>query len=106
MLLGTVPALLLLQAATNMRLYLSHCFLEKITGKLQSGGIFRGFSGEPVVGTWPSNEGGASSFRGWGAKIPHASWPKNQNIKIRSNSVTNSIKTFKIVRIKKKKKNL
>ena len=29
-----------------------------------------------------------------GAEIPHASWPKNQNIKSRSNIVTNSIVCF------------
>ena len=39
------------------------------------------FPGSPVVKTMPSNAGGAGSIPGWGAKIPHASWPKNQNIK-------------------------
>ena len=39
------------------------------------------FPGCPVVKTMPSNAGGAGSIPGWGAKIPHASWPKNQNIK-------------------------
>ena len=34
-----------------------------------------------MVKTSPSNAGGAGSIPGWGAKIPHASWPKNQNIK-------------------------
>ena len=34
-----------------------------------------------MVKTWPSNAGGAGSISGWGAKIPHAPWPKNQNIK-------------------------
>ena len=34
--------------------------------------------GGPVVKT---NSRGAGSIPGWGAKIPHASWPKNQNIK-------------------------
>ena len=29
----------------------------------------------------PSNAEGASSIPGWGAKIPHALGPKNQNIK-------------------------
>ena len=41
--------------------------------------IVRNFSGGPVVKTSPSNAGGAGSIPGWGAKIPHASWPKNQN---------------------------
>ena len=43
---------------------------------------------------------GAGSIPGQGAKIPHALRPKNQNI---SSIVTNSIKTLKMVHIKKKK---
>ena len=39
-----------------------------------------------------SNAGGVSLILGWGAKILHALWTKNQN---RSNIVTNSIKTLK-----------
>ena len=31
--------------------------------------------------TSPSNSGGACSIPSQGAKIPHASWPKNKNIK-------------------------
>ena len=47
-----------------------------------------------MVKTLPSNAGGVGSkIRGWGAKIPHVSWPISQNIKNRSNTVTNSIKT-------------
>ena len=39
-----------------------------------------------IVGTslavqWLRLCGGAGSVPGWGAKIPHASWPKRQNIK-------------------------
>jgi len=34
-----------------------------------------------VVKPLPSNAGGMGSIRGLGAKIPHASQPKNQNIK-------------------------
>ena len=45
---------------------------------------------------------GAGSNPGWETKNPYASWPKNQNIN-RSGIVTNSIKTFKMVHIKKKK---
>ena len=41
----------------------------------------RDFPGGPVVKISPSNAGGVGSIPGWGAKIPHASWPKNQNIK-------------------------
>ena len=54
----------------------------------------------PVVQTLPFNAGGAGSIPSREAKIPHASRLKNQNIK-RSNSVTNSIKTLKMVHIKK-----
>ena len=35
----------------------------------------------PVVKTSPSNAEGAGLIPGQGAKIPHASLPKNQNIK-------------------------
>ena len=49
-----------------------------------------------MVKTSPSNAGGGGSIPGQGAKIPHASQPKNQNIKTtRSNSIANSIKDFK-----------
>ena len=43
--------------------------------------VLRAFPGSPAVRTLPSNAGGAGSIPGWGAKIPHASQPKNQNIK-------------------------
>ena len=34
-----------------------------------------------MVRTLSSNTGGVGSIPGWGAKIPQASWSKNQNIK-------------------------
>ena len=34
-----------------------------------------------MIKTSPSNTGGAGSIPGWGAKIPHVSWPKKQNIR-------------------------
>ena len=43
----------------------------------------RDFPGGPVVKTSPSNAGHVGSIPGWGIKISHASWPKNQNIKQR-----------------------
>ena len=43
--------------------------------------MVRDFPGGPVAKTLPSNSGGAGSIPGRGAKIPHASQPKNQNIK-------------------------
>ena len=58
-------------------------------------------AGGPAVKTSPSNAGGAGSIPGWGAKTPPALRPKNQNIKHRSNIVTNSIRTLKMVYIKK-----
>ena len=39
------------------------------------------FPGGPVVKTSPSNAEGMGSIPGQGAKIPHASQPKKQNIK-------------------------
>ena len=39
------------------------------------------FPGGPIVKILPSNVRGAGSISGWGAKIPHASRPKKQNIK-------------------------
>ena len=42
---------------------------------------FKDFPGSPVVKTLPSNARGVGSIPGQGAKIPHASQPKNQNIK-------------------------
>jgi len=55
-----------------------------------------------VVKTSPSNVGGADSVPGRGAKIPHAWGPKTQNLK-HSTIITNSVKTLKMVHIKKKK---
>ena len=43
--------------------------------------ISRDFPGGPVVKISPSSIGGAGSIPGHGAKIPHASRPKGQNIK-------------------------
>ena len=43
--------------------------------------ISRDFPGGPVDGTLPSNAGGVGLILGWGDKVPHASWSKNQNIK-------------------------
>ena len=34
-----------------------------------------------MVKTLPSNAGNTDSIPGWGSEIPHASWPKNQNVK-------------------------
>ena len=34
-----------------------------------------------MVKTLPSNSRGAGSIPGWGAKIPHTAWPKEQNIR-------------------------
>ena len=39
------------------------------------------FLGCPVVKTSPSYTGGVGLIPGQAAMIPHASWPKNQNIK-------------------------
>ena len=43
--------------------------------------VSRNVPGGPVVKTLPSNAGGANLIPGQEAKIPHASWLKNQNTK-------------------------
>jgi len=48
-----------------------------------------------VVKTSPSNSGGAISVPAWGAKIPHASWPKNQKHKRKTVFAKNLVKTKK-----------
>ena len=60
----------------------------------------RHFPGGPVVKTSPFNAGGVGWIPGWRAKIPHASWPENQNIK--QKQYCNKLnKDFKMVHIKK-----
>ena len=53
------------------------------------------FPGGPVVKTSLPNARGMGSIPGWGARIPHAFRPENQNTKhkIGSHIVTNFIKT-------------
>ena len=54
------------------------------------------FPGGPVVKASPSNAGGAGLIPGQGAKIPHALWPKKQNIKQKQYCfIKNSIKSLK-----------
>ena len=40
-----------------------------------------GFPSGPLVKTLPSHPGSVGLIPGWGARIPHATWPKSQNIK-------------------------
>ena len=54
---------------------------------------YRDFPAGPVVNSLPSNAEGAGSIPDWGAKIPYAPRPRNQDINNISNIVTNSIKT-------------
>ena len=44
-------------------------------------GVSGCFPGDPLVKISPSSGGGAASVPRQGAKNPHASWPKNQNVK-------------------------
>ena len=60
----------------------------------------RDFPGNLVAKTLPPNAGGVSLTPGQGAKIPHALWPKNQNIKRKQHY--NKLKTLEMVHIKKK----
>ena len=55
-----------------------------------------------MVKTFPSSVGGMGSVPGLEAKIPYASQPKNHNKSNRSNIVTTSIKTLKMIHIQKK----
>ena len=59
-----------------------------------------GFPGSPVVKALAFNASGVGLITGWGAKIPHALWPKKQN----RAETTNSIQTFKNSPHQKKKK--
>ena len=61
---------------------------------------WRNFPGCPGVKISPSNARGVGSIPGWGAKIPRASWSKNEN---RRNTVTKFNRDFKSVHIKEKK---
>ena len=64
------------------------------------------FPGSPVVKTSPPSAGGEGSIPGQGAKIPHALGPKPvPRKKHRSNTVTSSITTLKMVHIEKILKN-
>ena len=56
--------------------------------------------GGPEARGSPSNVGGVGLTPGWGARIPHALQPKKQIVNSRSNTVTQSIKTWKMVHIK------
>ena len=60
------------------------------------------FPGSSVVETSPSNEEGTGLIPRWVAKIPHTSGPKHQNIQ-QKQYYKNSIKTLKMIHLKKKK---
>ena len=57
-----------------------------------------------MVETPPSSAGGVGLIPAQGSKTPTCLGPKKQNINNRSYVVTKSIKTFKMVHVKKKKK--
>ena len=76
---------------------LSLCFLIFKIGTIGN------FSHSLVIKTWPSNEGGAGLISAWETKMPHASWPKNQNIK-QKQSCNKFSKHFKNGPRQKKKK--
>ena len=71
------------------------------------------FPDGPVVKTSPSDAGDVGSIPGWGPKISHASWPKNQNIKQKQycNTFNKDFKngphqkSLKILKQKNKQKN-
>ena len=60
----------------------------------------RNFTGSSIFGTSASSAGNAGLISGWGDKIQHVLWAKNQNIK--QKQYFNKFNTdFKIVHIKK-----
>jgi hypothetical protein len=67
-------------------------------------GYKRNFPGAPVAKTSPSNAGGTGLIPGWGARIPHASWPKNQNMRQMQygNKFSNDFKMIYILKKLKK----
>ena len=73
-----------------MQFYSSLCVLKQSR---------ENFLGGPAFKTSPSNAGVSGLIPGWEAKISHASWPKKKKQKNRSNVVTSSIKTLKMVHI-------
>ena len=68
--------------------------------------VLTDFPGSPAVKTSPSNAGGVGSIPGQGAEIPHASGPKNQNIKQKQycNKLNKDFKNGPHQKILKKKK--
>ena len=60
------------------------------------------FAACSVVETSPSCAGGAGLIPGQRAKIPYSSQPKHQNINNRGSTVTDSMKTLKMVHTKQK----
>ena len=66
-----------------MPLILCNClnyFIAKMSKELKTTTPWEFLSG-PAVKTLPANTGSVGSIPSWGAKIPHALQPKNQNIK-------------------------
>ena len=72
----------------------------RLEGEIGRDETVEDFPGGPLVKTSPSSAGGVGLIPGPGAKLLHALWPKNQNMN-RNHIVTSSIKTFKMVHIKK-----
>ena len=68
----------------------------------------RDLPGSPLVKTSPSNAGGVGSIPDQGSKIPHASQPKNQNIKQKQwcNKFNKDFKKSKHILKKKKTENI
>jgi len=52
-----------------------------------------------VAGNLPSIAGGVGLISGYGAGLPHVSWPQNQKTNNRDSIVTNSVQTLKMVHI-------
>ena len=68
-------------------------------------GTIEDFPRGPVFKARPSNAEGAGSISAWETKVPHASRPKNQNIK-QKQSCNKFSKDFKNGPCQKKKKSI
>ena len=53
----------------------------RLEGEIGRDEAVEGFPGGPLVKNSPSSAGGVGLIPGRGAKLLHALWPKNQNMK-------------------------
>ena len=77
----TFPFLLIIQIHNPIRAKVKESLQEASEKYFLTLKQWRDFPGGPVVKTSSSNAGAMCSIPGWGAKTPHTSQPKSQNLK-------------------------